>query len=91
MRHLRPGDVALGRDLGIVADHRDRAGGERSVDVAIAVGGLAFHGDEAPAGLHATGVVVEPGDLGIAALEEELRAVEELLELHYRRFNHRGH
>jgi hypothetical protein len=82
VRHLRPGSIALGRDLRIVADHGHSAGLERGVNVAIAVGALALHSDKAPPWLQAAGIVVNAGDLRVAALEKELRAIEELLEAH---------
>ena len=45
-----------------VGDDAERAGGNGLVDVAIAVGRAAFHGDENRAGTHAARVVFDAGD-----------------------------
>ncbi len=45
-----------------VGDDAERAGGDGFLDVAIAVGRAAFHGDEDGAGAHAARVVFDAGD-----------------------------
>ena len=45
-----------------VSDDAERAGGDGLVDVAIAVGRAALHGDEDGAGLDAARVVFDAGD-----------------------------
>lgn len=74
MLHLRPGNVAARRQG--IADDRHRACLQRGIDVAIAVGALALHGDKAPARPHPAAVVIQSGDIRIALLREILRAVQ---------------
>ncbi len=78
--NLRPGDIGPGRQR--VADNRNGSCTKRGIDVVIAVGGLAAHGHETPAGLHPPAVVVETGDLRIALLREIFGAIQQLEEIH---------
>ena len=57
---LVDGEVVEG--LRGVGDDAERARGDSLVDVAIAVGRAAFHGDEDGAGAHAARVVFDAGD-----------------------------
>ena len=55
---------------------------ESSIDVLIAVGGLAADRYETPARLHPPAVVVESGDLRIALLREIFSTIQQLKEIH---------
>ncbi len=81
MLHLRPGNIRPRRQG--IADHSDRSGLQCGVDVLIAVGGLAAHGDEAPAGLHPTAVVIQSCDGRIALQREVSDAIQQLEEVHF--------
>ena len=52
------------------------------VDEAIAVAGLAFHGDKDRARTHAPGIVFHACNRRVSALGEDFGAIQQLLEVH---------
>ena len=77
---LRPGNAIARRSR--IADHRNRPGPQRVVNVLIAVGGLTAHGDETPARLDAPAVVIQTRDFGIALLGEIFHPIQQFEECH---------
>ena len=80
MHNLRPRHVGPGRQG--VADNGNRSCVERGIDMLIAVGGVAAHGDETPARLHPAAVVVQPGNGRIALLGDVFRTIQQLEKVH---------
>jgi hypothetical protein len=76
MRHSRPRN-SFERQSG-VAHHGHSSIGNCLIDVAVAVGGLATHGDETPPWLHPAAIVVQPGDGRVAALLQVFRTIKQL-------------
>ena len=76
MRHHRPGNPFARRNR--VAHHGHRSVGDRLVDITVAVGAFAAHGDETPSGLHPPAVVIQPGNGRIAAFVQIFRTIKQL-------------
>ena len=81
--HLRPGNIVSRRKR--IADDRNRACLQCSIDIAIAVRALPANGDETPARLYSATVIIQPGNRRIALLRDVLRAVQEVKKIHRRK------
>ena len=83
VQDLRPGDAGtrnFGRGVG---DDGNRSGGDGLINEAIAVAGLALHGDKNRPRTHPPGIVFHSGNARVSALREDLGALQELLEGHW--------
>jgi hypothetical protein len=66
-----------------VGDDGNRSGSDGLIDEAIAVVGLALHGDKHSSGAHSPGIVFHTRNGRVSALGENLGALQELLERHW--------
>jgi hypothetical protein len=67
-----------------ITHHSHSSSLQRGIDVVVAVGVFAAHGNEAPSWLHSSAVVIQSGDVRIALLRQVFSAIQQLEEIHSR-------